>query len=264
MISKLLILLLIFNFGLISLSCKALSGLTRKSGTVFTVEIEPDEPHRREIIEQAMRITESKLNSIKADGEVARVPGKDNQISVKIYDSNNTAALKKFLFTSYRLELKKVVSPPYPAPVQTYPTEQAAVPVAAGDREVLSYPDSEDSAFSQFVTVENKSVINGEDVSDAEAFSRSGSKNDYAIYFTLNPKGAAKLSDWTSKNINNYIAVILNKEVKSIAFIKSQISDNGEIAGRFTEEEAENIALSLKSGYLPATMKIIEEKTFQN
>jgi len=261
MISRLLILLLIFSFGL---SCRTLSRMTRKGGTIFTVEIETDAPNRGEIIEQAIKITEGKLDSIKADGEVARVSGTDNQISVKIYGANNLEKLKKFLFTSYQLELKKVVSPPSPAPAQTYLSEEAARQIATKDQEILPYLERRESAVQRFVVVEKNSIVTGEDVRDADAYSRSGSNNDFSITFSLKPEGAMKLGDWTGKNINNYLAVVLNREVQSVAFIKSQITDNGEISGRFTREEAENIALSLKSGYLPAKMKIIEEKTFEN
>jgi preprotein translocase subunit SecD len=81
---------------------------------------------------------------------------------------------------------------------------------------------------------------------------------DYSITFTLGPSGAAKFGDWTSRNINEYIAVILNGEVKSVAFIKSPIYDRGEIAGRFSKQAAEDMALILRSGALPK-LKIVEE-----
>ena len=44
--------------------------------------------------------------------------------------------------------------------------------------------------------------------------------------------------------------------------IQGQIFDTGQITGSFTRQSAEDMALSLKSGYLPATMKLIGEKTF--
>jgi preprotein translocase subunit SecD len=261
MFSKLLVLCLIFSFGF---GCRTFSHLTRKGGTIFTVEIETDAPNRSEIVEQAIKITEGKLDAVKADGEVNRVSDTDNRISVKIYGADNLETLKKFLFTSYRLELKKVVSPPNPAPLQTYLSEEAARQIATKEQEILPYLERYESAVQRFIIVEKNSIVTGADLRDAQAFSRTNSKNDFSISFSLKPEGAMKLGDWTGKNINNYLAVVLNGEVKSVAFIKSQITDSGEISGRFTREEAENIALSLKSGYLPAKMKIIEEKTFEN
>jgi preprotein translocase subunit SecD len=116
---------------------------------------------------------------------------------------------------------------------------------------------------SQFVIVEKEAIVTGEHVRSAYAVSRTGSDFDYQISFTLNPEGASKFGDWTGKNINNYLAVVLDDKVQSVAYIKSQISDMGEISGRFTKASAEEIALSLNSGYLPADLKIIEERAFK-
>jgi hypothetical protein len=76
----------------------------------------------------------------------------------------------------------------------------------------------------------------------------------------LKKAGAAKFGSWTAANINQYIGVVLNDEVKSIAFIKSQIFDEGEISGRFTKYSAEDLALVLRAGALPAPVRLIEEK----
>jgi preprotein translocase subunit SecD len=54
--------------------------------------------------------------------------------------------------------------------------------------------------------------------------------------------------------------VVLNDEVKSIAFIKSRITDQGTISGRFTKQSAEDLALVLRSGALPAPVKIASER----
>ena len=50
--------------------------------------------------------------------------------------------------------------------------------------------------------------------------------DDYQIAFALKPTGADKFGRWTGANIMN-IGVVLNDEVKSIAYIKSQIHDQG-------------------------------------
>ncbi|HLE63119.1 MAG TPA: protein translocase subunit SecD, partial [Pyrinomonadaceae bacterium] len=73
--------------------------------------------------------------------------------------------------------------------------------------------------------------------------------------------GADKFGKWTGANINEYMGVVLNGEVKSIAYIKSQIFDTGEISGRFTKQSAEDLALTLRSGALPAPIEYQEERT---
>jgi len=80
------------------------------------------------------------------------------------------------------------------------------------------------------------------------------------ISFSLAPEGAQKFGAWTGAHIKDYLGVVLNGEVKSIVYIKSQISDQGEISGRFTKESAEDLALILRSGALPAPVKIVETR----
>ena len=113
----------------------------------------------------------------------------------------------------------------------------------------------------QFVIVETPAVVSGNELRDAAAVSRTGAGNDYQISFSFKPSGAQKFGDWTGKNIGNYMAVVLNGEVKSAAYIKSQIFDQGEISGRFGKATAEDLALTLRSGALPAKIEYQEERT---
>ena len=75
----------------------------------------------------------------------------------------------------------------------------------------------------------------------------------------MKKNGAEKFGAWTGANVDEYLGVVLNDEVKSIAFIKGQIFDSGEITGRFTRQSAEDLALVLKSGALPVPVTIVEE-----
>ena len=67
-------------------------------------------------------------------------------------------------------------------------------------------------------------------------------------------------ASWTGNNINEYIGVVLNNEIKSTAYIKSQLADSGEISGNFTKASAEDLAQILMSGPLPGTLRMIEDR----
>jgi preprotein translocase subunit SecD len=118
-----------------------------------------------------------------------------------------------------------------------------------------------DQQPKQYVVVETPAVVDGNELRDAAAVSRTGNDSDYQISFSFKPNGAQKFGEWTGKNIGNYMAVVLNNEVKSAAYIKSQIFDSGEISGRFTKATAEDLSLTLKSGALPAEIEYQEERT---
>jgi preprotein translocase subunit SecD len=113
----------------------------------------------------------------------------------------------------------------------------------------------------KWVVVEWPAIVEGSELRNAAATQSRGGADDYQISFSFKPAGAEKFGAWTGANINQYMGVLLNDEVKSIAYIKSQIFDQGEITGRFTKQSAEDLALTLRSGALPAKIEYQEERT---
>jgi preprotein translocase subunit SecD len=77
----------------------------------------------------------------------------------------------------------------------------------------------------------------------------------------LKPAAADKFEQWTQQNIGNYLAIVLNGEIKSAPVIKGAIRDRGSIEGSFTQEQAEDLALTLRSGALPANIIYLQEST---
>ena len=245
--------------------CKTISRIMDGSGTVYVVEIETNGPNRPELLERIMMIIEFRMNAVGIDGEASRSADAGNRIEVKIYGSHDPEFLRRFLFTTHRLELKKVVSPPSPSPLRTFPTREEAAVIATTGQQVLPFKERyvDESAPARFVIIEKEPVVTGEDIRNAYADSRTGSDLDYQIAFTLKKDGAEKLGEWTGRNINNYLAVVLDDNIQSVAYIKSQIFDRGEVTGHFTKADAEELAMSLNSGYMPATMKVVEDRPFK-
>lgn len=230
---------------------------------------------KNQAVEQAMKIIESRINAFGVKEPTLQRHGAESsgQILLQMPGVDDPERVKKLIGDDAQLSLMKVVSAPNPSPAQTYPTEEAARQSLGGavpsNRRILAYTERDDSATpanpqdrpKQFVVVEYPSVVDGSELRDASAVSRTGNEGDYQIAFSLKPSGAAKFGDWTSKNINNYMAVVLNDEVKSIAFIRSRIDDQGEISGTFTKATADDLALTLRSGALPAKLEYQEERT---
>ena len=231
---------------------------------------------KEQATDQALKIIESRINAFGVKEPTLQRQGRadSGQILLQMPGLENPERVKDLIGKTSRLEMVKIVSPPNPSPVQTYPTEQAALQSIGGkntdSRRVLPYADRDDAATpqtpnqpkpQQFVVVEYPAIVSGDELRDANAVSRTGNNSDYQISFSFKPSGAAKFGDWTGKNIGNYMAVVLNNEVKSAAFIKSQIFDSGEISGRFRKTTADDLALTLKSGALPAEIEYQEERT---
>ena len=231
-------------------------------------------------VEQAYRIIDSRINAVGvAEPTLQRHGGANStQILLQMPGIKDPERVKKLIGEQSRLELMKVVSPPNPSPLQTYPTEEAAKASLGGqvppNRRVLPYSERDEptaagasatpdpNAPKQWVVVESPAVVDGSELRSADAAQASGGgDNNYEIDFTLKPAGADKFGAWTGANIGAYMAVVLNGEVKSAPFIKSQITDRGNITGNFTEQSSKDLALTLRSGALPAPLVYLEERT---
>ncbi len=228
--------------------------------------------------DQADRIIRSRLDAVGvAEPLVQRHGGQSShQILVQMPGIQDPERVKALLKAESRLELVHVVSPASPSPVQSYATEQEAVASLGGtlpsNRKVMPYTERDEPTArgadqqappkeKRYVVIEYPAVVDGNELRSASAIQGRGGADDYQISFALKPGGADKFGQWTGANINQYMGVLLNDEVKSIAYIKSQITDSGEISGRFTQQSAEDLALTLRSGALPAPIEYQEERT---
>ncbi|MFN2455504.1 MAG: protein translocase subunit SecD [Pyrinomonadaceae bacterium] len=234
----------------------------------------------QQAVDQAQNIVTSRVNALGVtEPEVAPYGTTDShQILLQMPGIQDPERVKALLAGESRLELVHVVSPPSPGAVQKYATEQEALASLGGNlssnRKVLPYSEREEPTAADaqdqnapkpksYVVIEYPPVVDGSLLRSAQAVNggAGGGGDDYQIAFQLKPAGAEKFGAWTGANVNEYMGVVLNDEVKSIAYIKSQITDSGEISGRFTQKSAEDLALTLRSGALPARIEYQEERT---
>ena len=88
------------------------------------------------------------------------------------------------------------------------------------------------------------------------------SLGNYQIAFTLKADATKVFGDFTSSHVNQYLAIVLDKQVISTPIIQSAITDGqGVIQGKFTADEANNLAVQLRYGSLPIPVKVVESRT---
>ena len=228
---------------------------------------------------QALNIIDSRINALGITEPTLQTHGAQNshQILLQMPGVQDPERVKDLLKGQSRLELVHVIGPPSPLPATTYSTEEEAkaslntggnVPT---NRRVLPYKERVERTAGQnpneekpkrWVVVESPAIIDGNQLRNASAVpTRAGGTQDFEINFSLKKDGAEKFGAWTGAHINEYMGVVLNNEVQSIAFIKSQIFDSGMIEGNYTQQSAEDLALVLRSGALPAPIEYLEERT---
>ncbi|SHK57473.1 protein translocase subunit SecD [Thermocrinis minervae] len=105
--------------------------------------------------------------------------------------------------------------------------------------------------------VEKTPVITGKDI--RTAYTSQDEFGAPAVSFELTSEGAKAFAEATEKNIGKRLAIVLDGVVMSAPVIRSKISDKGQITGRFTPEEARDLALVLRSGSLPTEVKFLQE-----
>ncbi len=103
------------------------------------------------------------------------------------------------------------------------------------------------------------SALTGTILSDA--YVEAGELGLPEVSFRLNKEGARAFGRLTGANINRRLAIVLDGVVQSAPVIQSRITDAGRITGRFTREEAHDLAIILRAGALPAPIMVEEERT---
>ncbi|PYS99198.1 MAG: hypothetical protein DMF63_14115 [Acidobacteria bacterium] len=188
---------------------------------------------KEQATDQALKIIESRINAFGVKEPTLQRQGRadSGQILLQMPGVENPERVKALVGETSRLELMKIVSPPNPSPVTKYPTKEAALasiggkesdtrkvlPFVERDETVKTAPTPADKKPQQFVVVEAPAVVDGSELRDAAAVQGRAGGSDYQISFSFKPTGAQKFGDWTGKNIGNYMAVVLNEEVKSAA-----------------------------------------------
>ena len=102
--------------------------------------------------------------------------------------------------------------------------------------------------------------INGDHLTDARV-QFDNRVNEWQVEFTWDAEGAQIFGELTEKSIGQPLAIILDGQVYSAPVIRDRISRQGNISGRFTSEEARDLAIVLRAGALPIPVKIEEERT---
>jgi preprotein translocase subunit SecD len=161
--------------------------------------------------------------------------------------------VKDIIQSTAMLEIKQSFAGPFA-------TEQEAAQNAGTlvDKIIMKGTSTGRGAEAYYV-LSRSSAVAGQDVRDAQLTRDEAGRP--AVRFILTSAAGRRFGDFTSKNIGNSLAVVLDKKVREVATIESEIHDEGRITGNFTEQSASDLALILRSGALPASIRYLEDRT---
>lgn len=116
------------------------------------------------------------------------------------------------------------------------------------------------TAMLQFKDQDGNVVLTGKDLKDAKAQISNGNQSVVGLEF--NDEGGKKFADLTARNIGKQIAIVLDGDVLTAPVVQEAITGaRAQISGSRTMEEAERLAILLRSGSLPVKIEVMENRT---
>jgi protein-export membrane protein SecD len=122
-------------------------------------------------------------------------------------------------------------------------------------------PSDEADGIGIEYVLKKRIIVSGEELVDSQpGFDHN--TNEPIVTFRFNSSGARRFGKVTQKNVGRPFAIVLDKKVISAPVIREPIlGGTGQISGNFSVSEANNLAILLRSGALPAPLTFIEERT---
>jgi preprotein translocase subunit SecD len=202
----------------------------------------------RQTIYQSIPIIEKRINELGLVEPTIQRQGLD-RILVEVPGLGDPRRLLEILGKTAKLEFRMVDQSMNPA--------DAAQGRPPPDSEVLYEKQGNQSIP---VLVYKQALVEGGDLQDAQA-SFDQRTSEPIVNFRFNTTGARKFATATQENVGRPFAIVLDNEVISAPVIREPIlGGSGQISGNFTVESANNLAILLRAGALPAKLTPIEQR----
>jgi SecD/SecF fusion protein len=191
----------------------------------------------RRAVSQSIEVLRRRVDALGTTEPNIQQQGAD-RVLVEVPGLQDTTRLKEILGTTAKLEFRLVADPGDPP------------------NEVDNLPEQQGGT----IPVQKRVMVEGEDLVDAQnAFDQNGQPD---VNFRFNLRGGQRFGQVTSENVGRLFAIVLDGKVISAPRILGPITGgSGQITGNFTVEQADNLAVLLRAGALPAKLTIVEERT---
>lgn len=233
------------------------TGIDLSGGHEMIIQVEPYETevylqernNNNDILTKAILVLENRLNGLGTKDINTQRYGSD-KIVIVVPSSVNIESIKSIINTTAHLTFH--ILNPYNI---SYDFQTLKNKISSQNEAIMPGYDENNKSY---YLLSKKADLDGKDIVNAIP-ANDGMGN--GISFKFNKNGCNQLSDVTRRNIGKAMAIALDGKVLMAPVINAHISNcSGSITGNFSYNEASKIALLLKSGSLPAKLKIIDEK----
>ncbi len=236
--------------------------LTGVNATDYRMNMKPSAllELKRNTVTQSLQTIEKRVNALGLTEPTVQAHGdpvSQSEILVELPGEGDPAHVKEIIGATAQL---KVVEVKNEGP---WKTQQEALAGKGGilplNTELREYVAS--GAPSGWYLLSRTPVITGQDMRTAKAATDPNSPGRWETSFTLSQDGARRFEKFTGANIGNRLAVVLDTQIRSVATVQGVISDSGVINNLSSDQEANDLALVLRTGALPAGIKYLQERT---
>ncbi len=218
---------------------------------------------QEQTMQQSLETIERRINALGlTEPTIQRHGRKDNEILVQLPGEGDPSRAKAVIQAGGQLELKLVEDPsPYPSQTAALAAHGGVLP--PGTELVPGRSDSRNPAETGEVwyVLSRTPVVTGRDLRGATENRNTNNPGQWQVNFSLSAEGAHRFGPFTEQNVHRQMAIVLEHRVYSAPVINSRIDDQGFIEGNFSQESAHDLALVLRAGALPASIKYLEERT---
>jgi protein-export membrane protein SecD len=211
---------------------------------------------------QTMATIERKINALGlAESSVQKTGRSDAEaeLLVQLPGVDDSSHVKQLLQTQAVLEWDEVKDGPFMSREEALSKHGGILPL-----NTKLVPTPLRSGSQEWYLVSRSAIVRGTDIRDASATqgsSMNSNPNAWETNFVLTQQAAKRFAAYTESNIGNRAAIVVDGVVISAPTIQSKISDTGVITGATSQEEAADLALNLRAGSLPASVRYEEERT---
>ncbi len=210
---------------------------------------------RNQALLQSMNTITNRVNQYGvAEPTISEYGQGDNELVVELPQVDDPTRVRDIMQNQALLELKLVQDGPFPS-------REAALAAHGGilppDTQLLQGQAGQNGGENWYI-INRVAAVTGRDLTGAEPAHDANGRPD--VNFTLSRDGASRFGRVTGANVGKLLAVVLDNRVFEAANIESQITDRGEIRGGFTPQKAQDLALVLRSGALPASITTLSDE----
>jgi len=233
----------------------------------YTLTLRPSQiaAIQEQTMTQSLETIERRINALGlTEPTIQRRGGSNaNEILVQLPGEGDPSRAKTVIQAGGQLELRLVEDPsPYPSQAAALAAHGGVLPpgteLLPGRSE--SRTASTDTGEVWYV-LSRTLVITGRDLRSATETRATNNPGQWQVNFTLSPEGARRFGPFTEQNLHRNMAIVLEHRVYSAPVINGRIEDSGLIEGNFSQDSAHDLALVLRAGALPASIKYLEERT---